>query len=77
MKTLAVKSASVLPQPVADKAFIGEFDKLDVEPDRKLPLAMTRDAIQDGVVKWRGLGVINPFTDDGGLVHDLKRIIRA
>ncbi len=51
----------------ADKAFIGPFDGLDVEPDRKVPLAMTRD-IMDGVVSWRGLGVINPFADDGGLV---------
>ena len=58
----------------ADKAFIGSFDLLDVEPDRKLPLAMTRD-ILDGVVKWRGLGVINPFSDDGGLV-DLEKYPR-
>ncbi len=51
----------------ADKAFIGDFDALDVEPDRKLPLATTAD-IQSGQVKWRGLGVINPFTDNGTLV---------
>jgi hypothetical protein len=51
----------------ADKAFIGPFEKLDVEPDRKLPLAMTRD-ILSGAVEWRGLGVINPFADDGDLV---------
>jgi len=54
----------------ADKVFIGPFDALDVEPDRKLPLVMTRD-ILNGVVEWRGLGVLNPFLDDGGLV-DLK-----
>lgn len=48
----------------ADKAFIGPFDKLDVEPDRKLPLAMTRD-ILSGTVQWRGLGIINPFTESG------------
>jgi hypothetical protein len=58
----------------ADKAFIGPYDGLDVEPDRKLPLAMTRD-ILDGVVKWRGLGVINPFADNGGLV-DLEKYPR-
>ena len=46
----------------ADDVFIGLFDELDVEPDRKLPLAMTRD-IQTGAVKWRGYGVINPFSD--------------
>ena len=55
----------------ADKAFIGPFDELDVEPDRKLPLVMTRD-ILEGHVQWRGFGVINPFKDDGGLV-DLKQ----
>ncbi|MCT9000246.1 Eco57I restriction-modification methylase domain-containing protein [Chelativorans intermedius] len=51
----------------ADKAFIGPFDELDVEDDRKLPLAMTRD-IDSGEVKWRGLGIVNPFADEGGLV---------
>ena len=34
----------------ADQAFIGPYDELDVEPDRKLPLAMTRDIIT-GTVK--------------------------
>lgn len=52
----------------ADQAFIGLYEALDVEPDRKLPLAMTRD-ILDGTVQWRGFGVINPFADEGGLVH--------
>ncbi len=47
--------------------YIGPYDDLDVEPDRKLPLAMTRD-IEGGTVEWRGLGVINPFRDDGSLV---------
>ncbi len=51
----------------ADKAFIGLYDALDVEPSRKLPLAMTRD-IHSGEVVWRGYGVINPFADDGRLV---------
>lgn len=51
----------------ADKAFIGQMDKLTVEEDRKLPLVMTKD-ISGGTVKWRGLGVINPFAEDGGLV---------
>ncbi|MBU8541761.1 Eco57I restriction-modification methylase domain-containing protein [Falsiroseomonas tokyonensis] len=52
----------------ADQAFIGLFDALDVEPDRKLPLVMTRD-IQGGTVQWRGFGVVNPFRDEGGLVN--------
>jgi hypothetical protein len=51
----------------ADQVFIAPFEKLDVEADRKLPLAMTRD-ILTGVVDWRGYGVINPFADDGKLV---------
>ncbi len=51
----------------ADKEFIGAFDALDVEPDRKLPLVTTKDIIS-GEVKWRGQGVINPFADFGGLV---------
>jgi hypothetical protein len=54
----------------ADQSFIGRLDELDVEPDRKLPLVMTRD-ILNGHVEWRGYGVINPFKDDGGLV-DLR-----
>ncbi|GAW67061.1 modification methylase PaeR7I [Geoanaerobacter pelophilus] len=52
----------------ADKVFIGDYEALDVEPDRKIPLATTRD-IQSGEVCWRGLGVINPFADEGGLVN--------
>lgn len=51
----------------ADKVFIGPFEELDVEPDRKLPLVTTRD-IKGGTVEWRGLGVINPFHNDGSLV---------
>jgi hypothetical protein len=58
----------------ADKAFIGDFDALDVEPDRKVPLVTTRD-IMSGEVRWRGEGVINPFADEGGLV-DLEKYPR-
>jgi TaqI-like C-terminal specificity domain/Eco57I restriction-modification methylase len=65
----------------ADQAFIGQFDELDVEDDRKQPLVMTRD-ILSGTVEWRGLGVINPFADGGGLVAladypRLKRYLEA
>ncbi len=61
----------------ADKAFIGDFDALDVEPDRKLRLATTRD-ILSGEVKWEGRGVVNPFAVDGGLVdlRDYPRLSR-
>ena len=58
----------------ADKAFIGDYATLDVEPDRKLPLVTTKD-IATGEVKWQGLGVINPFADGGGLV-DLREYPR-
>jgi len=51
----------------ADQAFIGPYAALDVEDDRKLRLAMTKD-IATGSVRWQGLGVINPFADDGSLV---------
>lgn len=55
----------------ADKVYIGPFDALDVESERKLPLVTTRDIVK-GVVEWRGLGVINPFEDDGSLA-DFER----
>ncbi len=50
----------------ADKIFVAKYDALDVEPSRKLPLAMSRD-ITSGTVKWRGYGVLNPFEEDGRL----------
>ena len=50
----------------ADKVFIGPYDSLDVEDDRKLPLAMTRD-ITSGEVHWKGFGIVNPYEDDGSL----------
>lgn len=58
----------------ADKAYIGMMDDLDVEDDRKVPLAMTRDIVT-GQVEWRGYGVVNPFTDEGPLV-DLENYPR-
>ncbi|MDR7380413.1 hypothetical protein J2X19_005120 [Rhodoferax ferrireducens] len=65
----------------ADQAYIGLYDDLDVEDDRKQPLVMTRD-ILNGTVEWRGFGVINPFADTGGLVNldeypRLKRYLEA
>jgi hypothetical protein len=51
----------------ADKAFIGAFDLLDVEEDRKLPLAMNKD-VPGGQLIWSGKGVVNPWRDEGGLV---------
>lgn len=52
----------------ADKAFIGDFEKLDVESCRKVPLVTTKD-IMTGKVEWHGQGVINPFAEQGGLVN--------
>lgn len=65
----------------ADQAFIGRFETLDVEDDRKQPLVMTRD-ILNGTVEWRGFGVIDPFKEGGGLVDldqypRLKRYLEA
>ncbi len=57
----------------ADKAFIGDYESLDVEPDRKIPLVTTKD-IASGEVKWREQGVINPFSDKG--LVDLRRYPR-
>lgn len=51
----------------ADKVFISDYKTLNVEPDRKLPLATTKDIVS-GKVQWLGQGVINPFLDTGGLV---------
>ncbi|MDJ0391159.1 Eco57I restriction-modification methylase domain-containing protein [Roseomonas sp. E05] len=61
----------------ADRAFIGPYAALDVEPDRKLPLVMRQD-LAAGMVQWRGLGVINPFGPAGELVRldDYPRLRR-
>jgi len=61
----------------ADKAYIGDFEALDVESDRKLPLVTTKD-IASGEVQWHGQGVINPFAEGGGLVElgDYPRLRR-
>ncbi|MFZ4681025.1 MAG: Eco57I restriction-modification methylase domain-containing protein [Terrimicrobiaceae bacterium] len=51
----------------ADAVFIGSDAKLDVEPERKLPLVTTKD-IRNGRVEWGGHFVLNPFEVGGGLV---------
>ncbi len=65
----------------ADRVFIGPYDSLDVEDTRKLPLAMTKD-ITNGVIEWKGLGVVNPYEGDGTLASledypRFKRYLRA
>lgn len=49
-----------------DRVFIGDYDELPVEPERKLPLAMARD-LEGGQLVWRGKGVVNPFEPNGRL----------
>jgi len=51
----------------ADSVFVGPYDQLPVEASRKLPLAMSRD-LSGGQLLWHGLGVVNPWADNGGLV---------
>ncbi len=49
-----------------DRVFIGDYESLPVESERKLPLAMARDLV-DGELNWSGRGVVNPFEMDGRL----------
>ena len=51
----------------ADRAYLGPLDALDVEEDRKLPLATNKD-MPGGQLTWTGMGVVNPWRDEGGLV---------
>lgn len=51
----------------ADKIYVGDYEQLPVEDDRKLPLAVTKDIMGDDI-EWTGKGVVNPFRDDGRLV---------
>lgn len=57
-----------------DRVYIGMMDALDVESSRKLPLVRTQD-LRGGEVAWQGMGVLNPFEDDGRVV-DLERYPR-
>lgn len=58
----------------ADKVYIGPFDELAVEDDRKLPLATNKD-VANGELSWSGKGIVNPWRDEGGLV-DLNQYPR-
>lgn len=55
----------------ADKIFIGRDNELNIEADRKIPLATTKD-ITSGEMCWQNQVVINPFEDSGELV-DLEK----
>ena len=52
----------------ADRVFIAPYAELDVEEERKVPLIGTKD-IASGSVEWRGMGVVNPFEDDGSIAQ--------
>lgn len=51
----------------ADKIFISKDDEIDIESDRKIPLATTKDIIS-GEMRWQKQVVINPFEESGELV---------
>lgn len=51
-----------------DRVYIAPYDKLDVEPERKLPIAMAQD-LASGHFRWGGKGIINPFEDNGKLAN--------
>jgi hypothetical protein len=50
----------------ADRVFITR-EKIDIEPDRLLPLAMASD-LQSGRVNWSGHFLVNPWNEEG-LIH--------
>lgn len=50
----------------ADKLYIRPMEELDVEDERKLPLARTQD-LAGTEIQWTGYGVLNPFEPDGRL----------
>ena len=51
-----------------DRVYIAPYDELDVEPERKLPIAMAQD-LASGQFRWGGKGIINPFESNGRLVN--------
>lgn len=57
-----------------DGIYIAPMDTLAVEASRKLPLVRTQD-LRKGTVAWQGMGVLNPFENNGQVV-DLARYPR-
>ena len=51
-----------------DRVFIDDFERLAVEPERKLRLVMA-DCIRSGQLVWGGKGLVNPFEPDGSLAE--------
>ena len=51
-----------------DAVFIQPMSRLDVEPERVVPLIKAPD-IRDGTLAWSGLGLLNPYDEAGRLVR--------
>jgi len=49
-----------------DKVYIGPFDELPVEDERKLPLALA-SSLKGQQLDWKGHGLVNPWLDSGAL----------
>jgi len=58
----------------ADGIYIGRYEDLDVEDERKVPLIGTKDICHGNVI-WKGRGVVNPFEPDGSIA-DLEKYPR-
>ncbi len=50
----------------ADKIYIGPYDALPVEAERRLPLVMSGD-LRATALEWSGSGLVNPWQEDGSL----------
>lgn len=51
----------------ADKIYIVDPKKIDIESEVLMPL-VTTDDIREGLIKWTGRYIINPFREDGSLI---------
>lgn len=51
----------------ADKIYIVDPKKIDIESEVLMPL-VTTDDIREGTIKWTGRYIINPFQEDGSLI---------
>lgn len=54
-----------------DRVFIRKDDELPVEPNRKIPIVLTRD-VKGGEIEWDGKMLLNPFDGDSPKLVDPK-----
>lgn len=54
-----------------DRVFIRKDDELPVEPERKIPIVLTRD-VKEGKIEWGGKMLLNPFDGDSTNLVDPK-----